>query len=261
VFDGTVFQDYLTTRVLGRQVHYYPQLPSTSTQAWQSKPETLAHGTVILTDHQTAGRGRRENTWMATAGKSLTCSIILKPNVSAAKLPLYSILTGASIAQVLAEMSLSPQLKWPNDVLLNKKKVAGILCESKTSNDRVSALVVGLGLNVNETWEDFSPELQETTTSLYLHTGHTHQREKILAQILESFEGNLQDVETSHAPKVLRTWWRFCAHKYEEVTFRERGRIVKGIFQGLTSRGEAILERDGTREIHLPDFVEINTRQ
>jgi BirA family biotin operon repressor/biotin-[acetyl-CoA-carboxylase] ligase len=260
VFNGIIFQDYLTTQVLGRQVHYYPQLPSTNTQAWQSDPETLAHGAVILTDHQTAGRGRWDNTWIATAGKSLTCSIVLKPNVPANQLPLYSILAGASLAHVLSKMDLIPQLKWPNDVLLKKKKVAGILCESKISSDRVSMLVVGLGLNVNEAREDFPPDLRETITSLYLHTGHAHEREKILALILKIFENNLREVGVSPTPNFLKTWWRFCAHRHRQVTFQEKGQIVKGIFRGLTDRGEAILERDGAREIHLPDFVEINTK-
>lgn len=240
-------------------MHYYPQLPSTNAQAWDSDPETLPHGTVILTDHQTAGRGRRDNTWIATPGKSLTFSIILKPEAPVIQLPLFSLVASVSIAQALVEMGLMPQLKWPNDILLQMQKAGGILCESKTANRRISTLVMGLGLNVNETQEDFPPEIRGATTSLYLNTGQTFQRERVLSLILEILENNLKAGGGSHALDILNSWWQFCAHRNREVTFQERGLEVRGIFRGLTDRGEAILECHGVRETHLPDFVEVGS--
>jgi len=130
------------------------------------------------------------------------------------------------------------------------------LCESKTTNRRISTLVLGLGLNVNEERGDFPPEIQATTTSLYLNAGHTFQREKILSLILGILEDNLKEIEVSRSPNILGTWWYFCAHRNREVTFQEKGQIVTGIFRGLTGQGEAILERGGIREVHLPDVLE-----
>ena len=160
MFNINLYKDKLSTDFVGQSIKYYPQLDSTNTKAWELVSENTDNGTVVITDNQTKGRGRQSNKWFSVTDKSLTFSVILYPNVQPKQINLYSLVAGLSITDYLNENNIQAQLKWPNDILINSKKVGGVLCESKITGGLIKSLVIGIGLNVNERIAEFSKEFR-----------------------------------------------------------------------------------------------------
>jgi len=153
----------LETRFIGRRVIYYPRVTSTNEIAKQEAQQGAAEGTVVIADEQVAGKGRLNRVWLSPKG-SVALSIILRPSV--VYLPSLIMLASLAVAHSIeAVTGLKPQLKWPNDVLVNGKKVAGILIENSVQGDIVNYAVIGIGVNVNLRLSDF-PEILPTATSL-----------------------------------------------------------------------------------------------
>lgn len=238
MFDLSLFQNNLSTDFIGQSIKYYPKLDSTNTQAWELISENTPNGTVVITDNQLKGRGRQANKWVSIPGKSLTFSIILYPNVLPNQINLYSLIAGLSITDCLIENNIHAQLKWPNDILINGKKVGGILCESKISGGVIKSLVIGIGLNINEATEDFPISLREIATSLLIESGIQYQLEILLTKILNHLEHRIKNKET-HSQLI--DWEKRCAHLNQKVTFRSGNEIVTGIFKGLSSTGQAMI--------------------
>lgn len=161
----------------GRDVYRYEELcPSTQRLLQPGDPE----GAVAVADEQSEGRGRLGRRWQAPAGTSVLVSVVLRPSVDAPRLPELSLIAGGAVAEAIAEVTgLEPAIKFPNDVLLDGKKVAGILAES--SDGRV---VLGIGVNVNQTADQLPADAQTEPTSLRLEAGEPVDRGVLLAAIL-----------------------------------------------------------------------------
>lgn len=161
----------------GRDVYRYEELcPSTQRLLQPGDPE----GAVAVAEEQSEGRGRLGRRWQAPAGTSVLVSVVLRPSVDAPRLPELSLIAGGAVAEAIAEVTgLEPAIKFPNDVLLDGKKVAGILAES--SDDRV---VLGIGVNVNQTADELPADAQTEPTSLRLEAGEPVDRGVLLAAIL-----------------------------------------------------------------------------
>ncbi len=192
---------------------------------------------VVITDNQTKGRGRQSNKWISIQGRSLTFSIIMYPNALPNQVNLYSLITGLAIIDCLIEYDIHAQLKWPNDILINGKKVGGTLCESKISGGKIKSIVIGIGLNVNEEVTDLPVELRNKATSLQIENGKRYQLEILLANILNQLEHRIQDKSNIQ----LSDWGKHCAHLNQRVTFHSGNETVTGVFKGLTSSGQAII--------------------
>ncbi|NSW76689.1 MAG: biotin--[acetyl-CoA-carboxylase] ligase [Candidatus Atribacteria bacterium] len=148
------------------RVVFYPEIPSTNAEAKKLAEEGYPEGTLVVTENQTQGRGRLGRGWFAERGKSLTVSLVLRPKLEPRWCPSLSLLTALSLAFALEGLGFPVTLKWPNDLYLSGKKVAGVLLESAMEMDRVEWVVVGVGVNVNG--ESFPPELADRATSLFL---------------------------------------------------------------------------------------------
>jgi BirA family transcriptional regulator, biotin operon repressor / biotin---[acetyl-CoA-carboxylase] ligase len=147
-------------------------------------PEDAPEGAVAAADEQTAGRGRLGREWVAPAGSSVLASIVLRPGVPTEKLAELSLVAGRACAQALAEVAgVTPELKWPNDVLLNGRKVAGILAEA-----REGRVVLGIGVNVLQTTDQLPPRAQHPATSLLVETGRRISCAELLASLLVHLE-------------------------------------------------------------------------
>lgn len=237
MFDLNFYKEKLSTDLFGQSIQYYNELDSTNTKAWELISENTPTGTVIITDNQLKGRGRQANKWISIPSKSLTFSIILYPNTLPNQINLYSLIAGLAITDCLIDYDIQAQLKWPNDILINGKKVGGILCESKISGGVIKSLVIGIGLNVNEATEDFPISLREIATSLLIESGIQYKLAKLLANILNNLEHRVQHRDEAQ----LIDWGKRCAHLNQKVTFNSGNEIVTGIFKGLSSTGQAII--------------------
>lgn len=186
MFDKELFEKHLATSWLGRSFYFFKELPSTNSYAKKLKEPGSLHGAVVITDHQTSGRGQSDRKWETSAGQNLTFSLIFEPQ-KAERFSLLTLACALSITEVINELcGISAVLKWPNDILHNGKKLSGILTETLFLGNHLERVVVGIGLNVFQT--EFESDLSREASSLKLEADLTCEREELLAKILQKIE-------------------------------------------------------------------------
>lgn len=247
----------MSTNFLGREIEYYQRIGSTNEEAFELIEEGCDEGTIIVTDHQTSGKGRQGKSWFSAPGKGLAFSIILTPQTPLSQSGLLSLAAGISVAQAIEQFGLELTLKWPNDILLNGKKCGGILVESKVQSDVLAYAVIGIGINGNESSSDFGNEIQEMTTSIAIEKGDPVQRELVLAWTLNSFEGWYKNLKNGNLNKIVETWLNYCGHLDKPVTIHQHGEEKTGNFIGVNESGNGLIDFAGqilsisAEEIHL----------
>ena len=174
----------LNTNIIGKKILHFETIESTNNYAKKIASEEL-DGTVIISEEQTKGRGRVGKQWYSKSGEGIWMSIILKPDIIPQKAPFITLIAGASIVKALNKLGVETFIKWPNDITINNKKVAGILTELSAESDRINYIVLGIGINVKTT--EFSQEISEIATSLYKE-GYKIPRIDIIINILREFE-------------------------------------------------------------------------
>lgn len=204
----------LSSRIFGRVLEYHERVGSTNDVILGLAAQTAPHGTVCLADEQSAGRGRRGYGWFSPPGCGIWASVLLRPRLSAARTPPLTLCAAAAVARVLeAAGGVSVEIKWPNDLLMGGRKVAGILAESRVVSGDEPVIVIGMGINVNHTREQFPEELTASATSLRIESGRPVGREELFLAILASFESvyghYLKSGPSSLLPEVdARLAWR-----------------------------------------------------
>ena len=192
---------------------------------------------LISTERQTAGVGRRGNKWV-NADRALAFSF----NTSLNEIPT---LTTLEVAVLIAEFYQSQdiQLKWPNDIYYSNKKIGGILCESKIKNKEIDKIVIGIGINVNETIEEHPDNIHNDISTMSSITNHAHQRELIVAEFVNYFERLLNNI-SENSKMIIDEWQNLCMHMNQNISFHEKEKTNEGIFIGLNKEGYAKIEID-----------------
>ncbi len=179
----------LETRAVGRALHVYEEVSSTNDVAMALGDAGAPHGTAVVAERQTQGRGRLGRAWASPPGVGLWASVVLRPAVPAAVAPAMTLAGGVAAAEAIdAEAGVRTALKWPNDVLLDGRKVAGILTELRTEEEAVAHLVMGIGINVHQGRSEFPPELAETAISIRQATGRALSRVRLLQRLFARLE-------------------------------------------------------------------------
>ena len=249
IFENLI-QTNLRTKYLGKFIEYYKIIDSTNKEAKSLVENHKAkHGMMVITDSQKHGKGRSNNHWFMSPGKGLAMSIIYLNQLSLNKALLIPLATGLAIAKSLENRGLKPQLKWPNDIIIKGKKIGGVLCENKIKNNIIESCVIGIGLNINETINDFPNELQNIATSLFIEAEHSFQRELICAIITTFLEKTLENYDS-----VIKEWLLYCNHLNKEVTFNYKNKKYLGIFKNINKNGFAQIFLNGK----LKEFPSIN---
>lgn len=225
--------------IFNTQIHHYYKIGSTNSVAMEAASAGAPEGSVFLAERQTAGRGRGTHTWHSAQSAGIYCSAVLRPALPPSDALILSLAAGLAVhAAVHAiDPAVAVDLKWPNDVLINGKKVAGILTEMNSEATRVRYIVVGIGINVNQA--AFPAELQQTATSLRLATGTEWSRVELCAALLKSLNREYRDLLEKPAThdSILR---RFQEHSSSvhgcQVQVEENGGR-EGITDGLDQRG------------------------
>jgi len=213
---------------------------STQTIAFDLATQGVADRTVVVAEHQTAGRGRRGHHWQDEPGSALLCSIIVRSSLPLARRSLLSLTAAVSVAEALAEVaSVDARLKWPNDVLVNGRKIAGILLESRSSAESAPT-VVGIGVNVGQS--RFVPELAGVATSIALECGRAVPREELLEALLDHFDAWRERLERDGFDPVRERWLMLA----ETIGRNVRVDGLRGLAVGLDDDG-ALLLRDADR--------------
>lgn len=245
-------------RLANRGIIYYPSVQSTNLVARSLAGENAAEGTVIIAEEQTEGRGRRGRRWISPRGKGLWFSLILRPNdTSLAAAAPVTLAVAAALARVLRrETGLKVTLKWPNDLLVEGKKICGILTELKGELDRVEYLILGIGLNVNQSGADFPPGLRLRAGSLALAAGRVFDRTALFLSLLEPLREACTLFFKEGFSYFRDTWIGHNSTLGQEITVAWPGGSLCGTALDLDENGELILQ-DQAGRVHRINYGEI----
>ncbi len=237
----------LQARILAGPVHHFESLDSTNDLAKELAAQGAPEGTVVVAEAQTGGRGRLGRQWNSPPGVGLYASLVLRPPLPPLELPQITLTTAVAVVRAVRRVAgMAPGIKWPNDLLLRGKKLAGILTEMETESDRIRHVVVGLGVNVNN--PGFPPELAATATSLSLATGGSFSRVKLLQAWLEEFEALYDRFLNQGFPEILAEWKVSAVTLGQAVTVRQGPREISGKALDVAHDG-ALLLRTAKGEI------------
>jgi BirA family biotin operon repressor/biotin-[acetyl-CoA-carboxylase] ligase len=233
-------------------IRYFDTIGSTNDEALAWAAQGAPNLSLVIADEQTAGRGRLDRKWFTPAHSAIACSVILHPS-SNALLSRTVGLAALSITDACSRLGLIPQIKWPNDILLNGKKTAGILIESAWTGDTITALVIGMGINVLKESVPPAGDLKFPATSIESEIGHAPDREEFLRTVLTSMVKRLPQMGTDD---FLASWETQLAYKNQNVQISQAGdKIIQGKLLGLQPDGSLRLqgEHDSQLTVHFGD--------
>jgi BirA family transcriptional regulator, biotin operon repressor / biotin---[acetyl-CoA-carboxylase] ligase len=242
-------RDGLSTSVFGqRDIAYFKTLSSTNIKAKELAEGGADEGALIIAEAQTEGRGRRGRSWLSPAGHGIYATLVLRPAMSPAGAPRITLMTAVAVAEALLSLlELDIKIKWPNDIMVKGKKLAGILTEISTEMDSINYIVVGLGLNVNA--PDFPKELEKRATSILIETGRSFSRIKLLRAYLEQFEKYYKMFTSNHFKPIMQRWKELSGIIGQEIIVDVVGQSHRGLVVDIDDDGVLIL-KDSDGIIH-----------
>ncbi len=256
MYTAQTLRQGLKTRRFGAKIYTFDTIDSTNNCARALAACWAEEGTVIIAERQTAGRGRMGRTWTANPLENLTFSVILRPTVPAEDLNLLPLYVGVAVVDAVRRVTgLDVQCKWPNDLLLNGRKVAGILLEGSLKESSVDFVVIGIGLNVNQ--REFPPELAGKATSLARETGTEFDREELFREIMRSLETHYRSLARRGFSGVIPLWNERSNFVGQHVSLSQNGSVLTGVVAGLNDHGALLLEQNGTQQAFLAGDVSI----
>lgn len=248
----------LDTKTFGRALYAYEEVDSTNVVAKKKAREGATEGTVVIADSQTGGKGRLGKVWHSPGGLGVWMSIIVRPEIPPQDVSGITLVAGLAICKTIGRMTgLPAYIKWPNDIVVNGKKVCGILTEMSAEMDRVNYVIIGMGINVNTT--DFPEELQEIGTSLKMESGKNYRRRDIVAQLLMFFEMYYkQYIQEKSLEGILEAYKPLCITLKNDVRIIDRDNAYWATPLDIDGRGSLIVEKeDGTKETIVSGEVSV----
>ena len=244
----------LSTEYIGKEIDYFPELKSTNTTAKEKalyKAERIDEGRLIITERQSAGKGRLGREWFSPAG-GIWLSIILYPQLSPSYISRITLTTAVAVVQAIkACTQIESQIKWPNDVLINEKKVCGILTEMSTELDMINWVVIGIGINANINICDFPEDIQKNSTSLKETSGKEVSRVKLLQTFLKEFEKYYEKLKKKEFSSILKEC-KFFSHTLGKKIRVDIGeKIIKGEAIDINESGALILKKEDGESIEI----------
>jgi BirA family biotin operon repressor/biotin-[acetyl-CoA-carboxylase] ligase len=226
--------------------HFFPVTDSTNTRAAELAGKGAAHGSIVCADAQTSGRGRLGRKWESPPGVNLYLSLLLRPPVDPSQAPALTLATAVALAVAIEDVSgLKAALKWPNDLYVDGRKVAGILAEMSADPDRLRHVVIGVGLNVNADASSFPGELREKAASLSMIAGRTFRRADVLARFLDAFAECYDAFLSGGFKALLPEWNRRDLLAGKRALLRHGGEETRGRVLGVEESGMLLFRREG----------------
>lgn len=229
------------TQWAGRDVIYKKEVDSTNTYAKQLGEQSGGHGTLVVADIQTAGRGRRGRNWVSPEGCGIWMSLLLKPDMLPGNASMLTLVMALAVQRALEKTAhVTAQIKWPNDLVVNGKKICGILTEMSAQMDEINYIVVGVGINAN--MEEFPQECRDVATSVYLETGAKVRRADLVASVMEQFEFYYDIFMRTQDLSGLMDAYNACMiNEGREVRVLDPKKEFTGIAMGINERGELMV--------------------
>ena len=232
-----------------QNIIYKEEIDSTNTEIKRQAKAGAPEGTLVIAEEQTQGKGRRGRDWNSPKGTGIWMSFLLKPAILPEKAASITLVAALAVSKAIEkETGLKAQIKWPNDLVVNGKKLCGILTEMSAERDNIHYVVVGIGLNVN--MKEFPKELP-FATSLFLEGGRTYQKEALITAILQEFEDCYKEfLKTENLEKLREDYNKRLVNIDHQVQIIKNEEILLGIARGVNVQGELLVEtKEGIQNI------------
>ena len=248
VMSKAEIESLVDTKWAGKTVVYYDKIDSTNNRAKEAGDNGAAHGTLFVADMQVAGKGRRGRVWKSPSGSSIYMTILLYPDIPPVKAPQLTLLMAIAVAEGIQEVTgLETKIKWPNDIVVNGRKICGILTEMSTEIDYINHVVIGAGINVNQ--DTFPDDIKATASSLKLELGKSVKRSELIAAVMKSFEKCYEIfILKDDLSGFLDVYNSLMVFGDQEVKVLEPGNEYKAHAIGINQTGELIVRTPDGKE-------------
>ena len=242
LYNEETISQAIDTKWAGKTVHFAKETDSTNSWIKRLAKDGAEHGTLAVAEFQSAGRGRFDRRWEAPEGSSIMLTLVM----------------GMAVAQAAEELGFNVSIKWPNDIVISKKKICGILTEMGTNGVKINYVLIGVGINVN--LKEFPEEMQDKATSLILEGGHEYDRNQVIALVMKYFEINYEKfIQTCDFTHLLDDYHRILANLNQPVRVIDGDRSFEGICRGIDEKGELLVERQN-KEVVKVSAGEVSVR-
>ncbi len=251
-------QSNLKSHWLGQEMRFYETIGSTNLEVRRLAEQGAPHGLTVITEEQTMGKGRRGRSWLGEPGCGIWMSFLLRPQIAVENSSMLTLIAALAVQKAIKEeANIQCQIKWPNDIIVNKKKICGILTELSAQMDELNYIVVGIGINVNI--ESFPKDLKDKATSLRIETGQIMKRAPLAAKVLECFEHYYEIfLQTEDLSAFMDEYNRLLLHVNQKIRVIQGSREETYISRGINSDGELLAEDEmGNKKTILSGEVSV----
>lgn len=250
LLDETAVRTVLRTRIFGKTVCFHRTLDSTNSEAKRLARDGSPEGTLICAEHQTHGRGRWSRSWESPSGKGLWFSLILRPVLEPDVMPLITLMAANAVAKAVeSRTETAVEVRWPNDLFVQGRKLAGILTEISQRERSLRFVILGIGINVNQKSLDFPPEIRDRSISLAIACGRTVERLPLFSEILVRLEKDYLAVVRRGFRPVLRQWMARSGLGKRNVEIRTASETHTVRIEDVTENGEWVARTEHGRRI------------
>ena len=241
------------TRIIGRDIRVFEQTTSTNDVIEKLARDGVSEGVVVFAESQTRGRGRLGRKWISPSRRGLWFSILLRPDLTPQEATQLTVASATALRRAIAERTqLKTEIKWPNDILINGRKTAGILTEMSAELDRVRYVILGIGVDVNLAAHEFPPELKKLATSLKIEAGEAISRAELAVAVLRELDRDYLRVCGGRFAEIADEWEKHCATIGREVSVHIGDRRIRGCAESLDEDGALLLR---TEHGHLERII------
>lgn len=240
----------LKTKLFGKKCYFFEEIDSTNTYAKKIASDNESEGVIVVSNFQTKGKGRLDKAWFCEKDKAIYLSLILKPNIPLINSNQITLISGIALCKVLKNLKINAKIKWPNDIILNNKKIAGILTELNAEIDKINYIIMGIGINVNNTI--FEKDLTKKASSLFLEMGEIFDRKLILNNFLLEFEKMYNEyIEFLNFEPFLNEYKSLCLNLNKNVTLKYKNKKINGKVIDISTYGSLILLDENNKKIEI----------
>jgi BirA family biotin operon repressor/biotin-[acetyl-CoA-carboxylase] ligase len=233
----------INTKVIGKAIHSYDAPESTNMQAKELADSNAEDGTVVIAKIQIEGKGRQDRKWISPEG-GLWISVVLKPKIPPQKATLVTLMAANAVSETLSEYDLEAKIKWPNDVLIEGKKICGILTEAKTKENDIEYLILGIGINSNFELSELPEDIREVSTTIRHELNKDVILDELLHRLLVHIDMYYELLLASHFEKIIKTWKEKSDTLERHVKITTQKESLQGIAQDIDDTGALILKTD-----------------
>lgn len=233
-----------TNKIIGNRLIILDSVSSTNEYAWQLAAEGIPEGCVVRAQVQTAGKGRLGRRWLSQNELGLWFSVILRPSISASYACLIPFFASIAVRKsIQACFQLMPHVKWPNDLLIDYKKICGILSEARFESQHLDYIILGIGLNLHHRLNDFPPDLQKKAASLAMFAEIPQDTSFFFEHLLKNLNSFYKLIQQHKFALIIELWKSFCTDLGQTIHLNQNNKIVSGVFHDLAEDGALVLKQ------------------